>query len=196
MVWLFGYGSLIWKIGFPYVDKKPGYVKGFVRRFYWWSLDHRGVPGTYSRFLLVRICFETTVSGAPGRVVNLLRTGSDEDVVWGMAYEIDDEVWEEKVRQQLDHREKGGYQQNIVRYYSKDGNQFDVIAYVGDLSDKQYAGPAPLEDMADTIYRSEGPSGLNKDYLYNLAASLRDVIGVDDQHVFELEEAVRKLDQN
>ena len=49
--------------------------------------------------------------GAPGRVVNVLSTGNEDDVVWGIAYEIDDQVWAQTVCAQLDHREKGGYKQ-------------------------------------------------------------------------------------
>ena len=38
-----------------------------------------------------------------------------------------------------------------------------------------------------------GPSGNNKDYLYNLADALRD-IDPNDDHLYELEKAVRVLD--
>ena len=73
-----------------------GHVRGYKRRFWWWSEDHRGVPG------------------APGRVVNLLKDEEDSQV-WGVAYHVEDSVWEAGVRDQLDHREKGGYTREVVQ---------------------------------------------------------------------------------
>ena len=33
-LWIFAYGSLMWRVGFEFVEKRNGYVKGWVRRFY------------------------------------------------------------------------------------------------------------------------------------------------------------------
>ena len=41
---VFGYGSLIFNPGFPYQRMYPACVRGYLRRFWQMSCDHRGTP--------------------------------------------------------------------------------------------------------------------------------------------------------
>jgi cation transport regulator ChaC len=171
-LWIFGYGSLIWKPEIPFDLRLEGYIHGFQRRFYQGSTDHRGVPG------------------APGRVVTLLPQA--DAVCWGIAYRIPPERQAE-VLQRLDHREKGGYDRIHTAFHAREAivsKSIMVSLYHATPTNPNYLGPAPLKEMSRQIIQSVGPSGANTEYLLELAGALRRM-NLEDRHVFALEERVR-----
>lgn len=168
-VWVFGYGSLIWRTDFPFAERAAANIEGWKRRFWQGSTDHRGIPG------------------APGRVVTLL--ADDESTCWGMAYRLD-EANRDQVLAQLDYREKGGYQRQEMELRLKDLRVVQGLTYIATPSNRNYLGPAPLQAIAEQICRSRGPSGANREYLFRLAAALREM-GVEDAHVTNLSTRVR-----
>ncbi len=108
-----------------------------------------------------------------------------------MAYLIDaPEV--DAVLDHLDYREKGGYRRLETDLRLADGKEVSGLTYLADAQNPEYLGEGKIGDMAEQIYQAIGPSGRNRDYLFELEQSLKahDVV---DHHVFELAEAVRKL---
>ncbi len=171
-LWIFGYGSLVWRPAFPHVEQHPAHIVGWKRRFWQGSPDHRGTPE------------------APGRVVTLVPEPGAR--CWDMGYCVDRQVFE-TVLADLDHREKAGYERHRVALHLGDRDVADALFYVGTRDNPSFLGPAPLDEMAAHIRRSHGPSGTNAEYLFRLAEALR-AMGTPDPHVTELEAAVRRLD--
>jgi cation transport protein ChaC len=168
-LWIFGYGSLVWRPAFPYEQRRPAFVRGYARRFWQASTDHRGTPE------------------APGRVVTLLR--QPDAVCWGMAYQVSAELAEDVLRA-LDHREQDGYQRVRTRavlpaHASHEEDSVDVIVYVAGEDNPSYLGPAPIEEIAAIIRMRHGPSGSNREYVLSLARALVEM-DAEDPHVFEL----------
>ena len=170
-IWVFGYGSLIWRPDFAFIDQRLAVVNGFERRFWQGSHDHRGVPE------------------APGRVVTLVPIPNGQCT--GMAYLVDADVVKQTF-EMLDHREKNGYDKRDVTMTFRDGQRINGVVYIGAVDNFAWLGDAPVLEIAEQIARSSGPSGANDEYLYELAAALRDH-DIADDHVFELEAAVRAV---
>lgn len=168
-VWLFGYGSLIFKAGFEYIERKPASIAGWARRFWQGSHDHRGTPQ------------------APGRVLTL--TEQPGAICQGMAYLIAPEVFAP-----LDVREKNGYLRLAMPLTFADGRTAPGVVYLAGPDNAAWLGPASDAAIAAQIATAAGPSGPNRDYLLNLAAALRR-LGYDDGHVFGIEQQLRRLEQ-
>ena len=88
-MWIFAYGSLIFRPSFSYLERRRAFLPGFARRFWQGSPDHRGVPG------------------APGRVVTLIP--DEGESCGGCAYRIDPEAAGE-ILTALDAREQAGFE--------------------------------------------------------------------------------------
>ncbi|XP_005178596.1 putative glutathione-specific gamma-glutamylcyclotransferase 2 [Musca domestica] len=183
-IWIFGYGSLMWKIDFPCIDWQRGYICGYQRRFYQHSIDHRGVHVK------------------PGRVVTLVPATAN-DRVYGVAYRVAASE-RESVIKHLDFREKNGYERCTVTFhvFNTEGDEksteksFDIVIYIATPENESWAGDgenSQIENIAEQIFSSAGPSGRNREYLFNLVKSMEHLFpGVRDDHLVELEEAVRR----
>lgn len=166
-VWVFGYGSLIWKADFPFLERRRARLDGWSRRFWQGSHDHRGTPD------------------APGRVLTLVAEAGASCV--GVAYLVEHRVFDH-----LDHREKNGYTRIAARLAFDDGQKVEAVVYVAAEGNEAFLGPADEESIARQIARSRGPSGTNRDYLLHLARALRE-LGTQDHHVHALEQRLLAL---
>lgn len=158
--WVFGYGSLIWKQDFPFLDSRPAAIEGWARRFWQGSHDHRGLEHD------------------PGRVVTLISAPGTR--CHGRAFLVEPDVFEH-----LDHREKNGYQRLAVRILFRNGRS-EGLVYRAAEDNEAFLGPATPGEIAEQINRCAGPSGTNRDYVIQLARALRGM-GFSDPHVFEVE---------
>lgn len=160
-VWLFGYGSLIHKADFAFIERRPAHIAGWARRFWQGSHDHRGTQA------------------APGRVLTLVPRA--DATCAGIAYLITPAVFDH-----LDHREKNGYLRHVVEIVLDDGARVEGLVYIADADNAAWLGPASDADIAAHIASAHGPSGSNRDYLVRVADALR-ALGADDAHVFAIE---------
>jgi len=166
-LWIFGYGSLVWRPAFPHAESRPGYIVGWARRFWQGSTDHRGVPQ------------------APGRVATLVEEAGA--LCWGVAYRARPEEGAAVLRA-LDHRESGGFDRLEVLVHGRAvAPPLAALVYVAPPGNPNYLGPAPVEEMAAQIRRCHGPSGANLEYLLRLREALH-AMDAHDPHVWELAE--------
>ncbi len=150
--WVFGYGSLMWRPGFSFIERRAARLYGRRRAFCIYSVHHRG---TYER---------------PGLVLGLAPGGS----VRGAAYRVAGSDWPE-VYAYLRQREQPTetYVEASAEVRLDGGARAAVLVFLSDTHHPQWAGNLTLEQQADLIAGAAGLSGRNVDYLRDLVEHLK-----------------------
>lgn len=132
-MWIFGYGSLLWKPGFKYCALKTGVIKNYARRFYQLSPDHRGTKSN------------------PGRVVSLIEKPNA--ICFGVAYNVPEEYVEETVNY-LNLREQAGYELQSVEFWPDDGSdsiELQVYISINDPENIYFDSTASIDSIVETV---------------------------------------------
>lgn len=167
-IWIFGYGSLIWKPGFDYVEARSAILPGYERCFCQASHDHRGTPES------------------PGRVVTLRPKAGARCA--GMAFLL--EACNASTLRYLDEREQDGYDRVTVDLMFANGVCCAGLTWIASEGNSSWRGGEAEEEVAKLIARSIGPSGSNSEYLFQLEHALRR-LGVQDPGITKLADLVR-----
>lgn len=157
--WVFGYGSLMWRPGFDFVERQPATLHGRRRAFCIYSVHHRG---THER---------------KGLVLGLAPGGSAR----GVAYCIAEAGWP-AVYDYLREREQPTetYVEARVTVRLAEGRRVEALTFLSDKGHPQWAGVLTLERQAALIAGATGLSGRNIDYLRDLVQHLREE-GIGDR---------------
>lgn len=162
-LYVFGYGSLIWKPGFPYAAMHPALLRGFHRRFCIWSRRYRGTPE------------------APGLVLGLDRGGACRGLAFRVPGVEAPEVLDYLQRREMPSAEEAVYERRMLPVTLLDScgrRVVRAVAFVANRAHASYCRPG-AELAAATIARGVGQMGPNRDYLLNTVAHLR-AMGVRD----------------
>ena len=157
-LWVFGYGSLMWRPGFRFVERSRAQLYGYHRSLCIFSHVHRGTPD------------------APGLVLGLDRGGRCRGVAFRIAQEDEAAtIAYLRAREQI----TGVYLERHVRVQLEDGRRVRAVTYVADRRHPQYAGRLPEADVMRLVRQGVGLSGANPEYVRATHEHLIE-IGVSD----------------
>jgi cation transport protein ChaC len=157
-LWVFGYGSLIWRPDFPYSERRIARLAGAHRSLCVYSWVHRGTPDR------------------PGLVLGLDRGGTCRGVAFHVA-----PADREAVIAYLREREQvtSVYLERLREIRFEDGTGARALTYLVDRRHGQYAGKLDEETQLRMVAEAHGRSGANRDYVINTAAHLAE-LGMPD----------------
>lgn len=169
-LWIFGYGSLMWRPGFSFVERHVARVHGYRRSFCILSHAHRG-----------------TVE-KPGLVLGLDRGGSCVGVAFRVAIEN-----RQATIGYLREREQvtGVYLEKTVMAEIGSKGPVPAVTYVVDRTHCQYSGQLSDSEKLAFIRQGHGISGHNPDYVRSTHEHLL-TLGIRDATIARLVAALEK----
>jgi cation transport protein ChaC len=170
-LWVFGYGSLMWRPDFTFAEHQIATVRGYHRALCVYSHVHRGTPEK------------------PGLVLGLDRGGSCK----GIAFRVPAKAAEATIAY-LRQREQvtAVYRELLLPTRLADGRKIIALSYAVDRSHAQYAGRLAQPELERLVLQGRGASGANPDYVRNTQAHLAQ-LGIRDA---TLDWLAQRLDSN
>jgi len=152
-LWVFGYGSLMWRPGFKALERVPARLVGLHRSLCVFSFVHRGTPER------------------PGLVLGLDRGG----MCRGIAFRVGTAARAKTLRY-LRGREQVTtvYRETMRRIELEDAarRQVSAVCYIADRGHVQYAGRLTLAEQLHYVRQGHGQSGANRDYVLEAVRAL------------------------
>jgi cation transport protein ChaC len=169
-VWLFAYGSLIWKPAFAFVEERTAILRGWHRSFcLGWDEWFRGNPEH------------------PGLMLSLDRGGACK----GVAYRLPPDAIEENLlslfRRELGFR-PAAHMARWVKITTAEG-RLSAVAFVIDRKGGRYVGGLDVAQVADALATAIGHRGSMVEYLHSTVEHL-ERLGIRDTHLWQLQEMV------
>jgi cation transport protein ChaC len=166
-LWLFAYGSLMWRPDFEFAEQRPATLRGWHRRFCLWQWRYRGTPER------------------PGLMLALDRGGS----CVGTAYKVVRPDLRAKVMPVWRREMRGrGYRPRWVVAGTPQG-PVRALTFVANRDGERYAGRLSDPEIADRIALACGPMGPSADYLLNTVAHC-EAMGIHDRHLWRVQALV------
>jgi cation transport protein ChaC len=170
-LWVFGYGSLMWRPGFEHLERVPARLTGLHRGLCVYSFIHRGTPER------------------PGLVLGLDLGGACRGIAYRVAAARRDATLE-----YLREREQGTmvYRETMrqITLATRPARAVTALVYVVDRSHPQYAGRLDLERQLHLVRQGHGRSGANLDYVLATVAEI-EAQGCRDAGLHRLAELLR-----
>ena len=171
-LWLFAYGSLMWRPGFAYLEARRARVTGYRRCFCIYSVHHRGTPERL------------------GMVLGLDRGGACD----GIAYRIAASQVAETLRYLRARELINGVYREVHVPVELEGNsgaggagpgETRALSFVAERAHPNYAHRLPLAIQARLIRGGRGVSGANLDYLVSTVRHLSE-LGIRERELERL----------
>jgi glutathione-specific gamma-glutamylcyclotransferase len=152
-LWVFGYGSLMWRPGFDFLERVPARLIGLHRALCVYSFVHRGTPEQ------------------PGLVLGLDRGG----MCRGLAFRIAAPAREKTIaylraREQVTTVYLETWRRIELEEHAR--RQVRALCFIVDRSHVQYAGRLTLAECVHHVRQGHGSSGANRDYVLETVAAL------------------------
>ena len=169
-LWVFGYGSLMWRPGFDFLEARPATLYGYHRALCVYSWSWRG---TRER---------------PGLVCGLDRGGSCVGRAYLVASEKADKVRRYLYERELEH---DTYRQRTCPVALADGRRVGALCHVVSRLSGQYTGKLAEARIVELVLQGRGRMGSSRDYLENTIRHL-DQLGIRDGPLHRLMRLVQE----